>query len=615
MTPIRLFRTTLWVALVGGLAVVCMVFWPANLGGRTTYVTTHGTSMLPRFHAGDLAIVQPAAHYGVGDIAAYRSATVHAVVLHRIVAIKDGRFSFRGDHNDFTDPDHPTMEAIVGRLAARLPHGGAIRAALGRPMVLLPLIVVSLGAFFWVPLTGGSRRRKRSGARVSGGRAARRSPPAWRRFGEVSAAVLLAAALATGGTFVVMVTVWLLPRSEAATGTRRYVQNATLGYSGSARPGAVYPDGRIRTGDPVFTRMVSGVTMQLAFSFATPDGARHSVHGTSQVLAEVSSATGWQRELALSPVRVFAGDRMHDAAKLNLGALRRIQEAFTAETGLDSSTVSLQIVWNLHVAGTIEGARIDETSRPQFDFQLTPVELLPQFSTANGGRVQTSATVVKKGSIGVPTQRAHELSLLRAHLSIGRARLLALVLFALVLAASAIAIDLDRRRSARGQAAGIVARHGYLLVKAESIPLAGDRPIVHVDSMADLARLAKLHEELIVHAEELGCHRFALFTEAVVYLYAVGAPHPALPDPQVEKPVEKLPDQAVGGRPNDDELAKWALARLEERVAVHQENLTASRGGEVRSDHRALFAEAFNLQPVDAGGRVGAVLESDPSPA
>ena len=76
---------------------------------------------------------------------------------------------------------------------------------------------------------------------------------------------------------------------------------------------------------------------------------------------------------------------MHETAKLDLGALRRIQDAFTAETGLDSSTVSLQIAWDLHVRGNIEGAPIEETSRPVFNFQLTPVELLPQFSTANGG--------------------------------------------------------------------------------------------------------------------------------------------------------------------------------------------------------------------------------------
>ena len=35
--------------------------WPIGLGGGTVYVTTHGISMEPRFHTGDLAILRAAA--------------------------------------------------------------------------------------------------------------------------------------------------------------------------------------------------------------------------------------------------------------------------------------------------------------------------------------------------------------------------------------------------------------------------------------------------------------------------------------------------------------------------------------------------------------------------
>ena len=48
----RAARISAAVALV--LAAV-WAFWPQTLGGGTTYVTTHGTSMEPRFHTGDLA--------------------------------------------------------------------------------------------------------------------------------------------------------------------------------------------------------------------------------------------------------------------------------------------------------------------------------------------------------------------------------------------------------------------------------------------------------------------------------------------------------------------------------------------------------------------------------
>ena len=50
------------------------LFWPLALGGGTTYLATHGISMEPGFHAGDLAILRTADRYAVGDVVAYRSA-------------------------------------------------------------------------------------------------------------------------------------------------------------------------------------------------------------------------------------------------------------------------------------------------------------------------------------------------------------------------------------------------------------------------------------------------------------------------------------------------------------------------------------------------------------
>src|SRR5690349_114694 len=97
-------RTIAGLLVFIAFGVVCVLFAPTNLGGKTTYVATYGTSMRPHFHAGDLAIVQPAGEYHVGDVAAYRSTTLNdAVVLHRIVAVNDGHYTFKGDNNDFLD--------------------------------------------------------------------------------------------------------------------------------------------------------------------------------------------------------------------------------------------------------------------------------------------------------------------------------------------------------------------------------------------------------------------------------------------------------------------------------------------------------------------------------
>ena len=61
-----------------------------------------------------------------------------------------------------------------------------------------------------------------------------------------------------------------------------YRQHATIGYSGAGPRGAVYPDGRIHTGDPLFTKIVKAVDVDLHFAFTAAGADRHAVHGTSR---------------------------------------------------------------------------------------------------------------------------------------------------------------------------------------------------------------------------------------------------------------------------------------------------------------------------------------------
>src|SRR3954470_16839554 len=118
------------VALV--LAAVWL-FWPLTLGGGTTYVSTHGISMEPRFQTGDLAILRSAGSYGVGDVVAYRSVSLDTVVMHRIVAMDGDRFVIQGDNNDWLDEDRPGPDLVLGKLWLRIPRGGKALATLKSP--------------------------------------------------------------------------------------------------------------------------------------------------------------------------------------------------------------------------------------------------------------------------------------------------------------------------------------------------------------------------------------------------------------------------------------------------------------------------------------------------
>jgi signal peptidase I len=94
---------------------------PAQLGGTTTYVLTRGISTEPGIHTGDLAVLRPARAYRVGDVVAYHSELMHTVVMHRIVAIENGSYSFKGDNNSWLDPEQPTRNDLIGALIVRIP--------------------------------------------------------------------------------------------------------------------------------------------------------------------------------------------------------------------------------------------------------------------------------------------------------------------------------------------------------------------------------------------------------------------------------------------------------------------------------------------------------------
>ena len=125
----------------------------------------------------------------------------------------------------------------------------------------------------------------------------------------------------------------------------------------------------------------------------------------------------------------------------------------------------------------------------------------------------------QSGSVTVQTALEGTLSLWGVHVSSDAAHPASVLLIALALAACAIVMGADRRRWARGEAATILARYRYLMVGTDEIPSVGSRSMLQVGSVRDLVRLAKLHDELIVHADRSGRHRFALFTDSVVYVY------------------------------------------------------------------------------------------------
>ena len=144
------------------LAVVAWVYLaPTQIGGSTSYVVTHGISMEPGFHTGDLAVLRAADDYRVGEIVAYHSTAWHMVVMHRIIARDGNRYVFKGDNNTFIDPEPATRAQLIGRLWVHVPGGGVVMDWLHSP----PVAAVLMGGAAMLFLLGGGRRRGRRGRR------------------------------------------------------------------------------------------------------------------------------------------------------------------------------------------------------------------------------------------------------------------------------------------------------------------------------------------------------------------------------------------------------------------------------------------------------------------
>ncbi|GAC1441290.1 MAG: hypothetical protein NVSMB55_08620 [Mycobacteriales bacterium] len=126
------------------VALVALVLWPQRFGGSMTYDITHGTSMQPTFHTGDLAVLRTASTYRVGDVAAYRSPSLHTTVMHRIKTKTAKGYTFQGDNNKFVDPDTVPRGQLLGKLVARVPKLGLGLQWLFKPINLL----LAIGGLF-----------------------------------------------------------------------------------------------------------------------------------------------------------------------------------------------------------------------------------------------------------------------------------------------------------------------------------------------------------------------------------------------------------------------------------------------------------------------------------
>ncbi|MHB8506099.1 MAG: hypothetical protein ACYDEN_10370 [Acidimicrobiales bacterium] len=97
-------------------------------------------------------------------MAGYHNGQLHVVVMHRIIAIHDGRYYFKGGNNNFVDSFQPTKSGIVGAEWVHLSGAGTYLLYLRNPAVT----GIGLGAIWFISFAPRRRtRRKRRRHRLA----------------------------------------------------------------------------------------------------------------------------------------------------------------------------------------------------------------------------------------------------------------------------------------------------------------------------------------------------------------------------------------------------------------------------------------------------------------
>ena len=462
--------------------------------GRVSYVITHGVSMNPVYYQGDLVVVGKADSYKIGQIVAYRFASKHVVVLHRIIGGDASGYVMKGDNNESTDVLLPTPGQVVGRAILRLPQGGLWLERVNSPL--------GLGLIAFAMLAGSgdavqTRRRRRRGimsrhATIHPGRsmAALATAPPWLRTA--------AAATATVGVLGLSLAslAWTNPLRKAVNSQTPASRSMTFSYTASVPRSPVYDGTTATSPDPVFRKLANTVYVHYAYK-GSP--------GIVTVSVELSTPSGWHSTVPLAAPKKFSMGRYEGTVRLDLLALDARAQAAAAVTGIANSQVTVAVV-----------PRVDTTYGAPFAPAL-PLSLSPLQLTLSGG---AQALILNDSTMVLQTSTdSRTIDAFGRQITVATARALATILLLTGLLGAVALAFIANRSAPTSEGAGIRRRYAPLLVSVQPLPAPPGRPMVDVPEFATLARMAERYGLLVMHWARREVETFVVQDESTTYRY------------------------------------------------------------------------------------------------
>ena len=554
MTPPRRTR-----AIATGLLLVAFAaFWrlagPTQLGGGAAYVITHGTSMQPEYHEGDLVVLRKADAYTEGDIVGYESPSLGRTVLHRIHRTEGGAFITKGDNNSWLDTDRLQSADVIGKAWLHLPGAGEWLAKTRNPVVVTVLIGL-VGLSFLL-----SSQKKEQGRRARTGKGPALSRIAFGSFTQDQKLWLRIVGGATLAMFLLGVFTFRQPLVSAITADAAYEHVGAFGYSADVTESPVYPTGKVEPGRPVFLKLVD--QLKVTFDYTLNTQTTHSVSGEALMFARVTGATGWKKVIPIARVTPFKGNKVQLAGTLDFDTIKDLSREVQSITGLPESAQNVELVARVDVTGDVAGAQITEQFAPALPFQMDTLQL--QLIDPEGGPLSGESSLAsfrhsQPGAVSVDETKANQLQVLGLSVQIRTARQASILglLFGL------IALGVLWRRFSNpalaDEASVISAQYGDWLIPVEAMPQQAGHKAVQVKSMAALVRLAELYERMILHEDAPRGHTYFVEEEGVMYYYR--------PAPSSELPIEPSSSPRFGNRTSREERRRDEVERLRNELS------------------------------------------------
>lgn len=487
--------------LGGALAGLLLVFGayvalaPPALGGRVTYAFIRGASMRPALRQGDLVLIRPAPGYRIGDVVAYR--LEGRIVLHRVVARDGSRYVLQGDANAWTDSARSEHSGIVGRLWLRMPGVGGV---VGRATSPAGLVALALAAG---AITVAVRRRRGASRRTGEGTPRRVASPSFR--------VMLPAA---GALAVFSLAIGAVGFSHSSTRTVSeaipYTHTGAFRYGAKVPGNDVYEGGHLRTGDPVFLRLVP--RLDVGFEYRLDTLMPSAFAGTAALEARIrDDASGWTRTVEISPPVSFEGRAHLVTGVLDLAAVRALVGRVQSATFVNPGSYTLSLIARIRVRGRIAGREISDTFAPELPFRLDALTLAP---APTGGSPSDATRSVRAGAATSMRTQANRV----AGIPVAAARAAAVA--GLVVAALCAIAALGRRGARAGD------RSAPWLLDVRLPGSVGTSPSVELPTMKSLVRVARACDRPVFHEQRGPVHSYLVWDGVVAYRFREASAHP-----------------------------------------------------------------------------------------